>query len=90
MSLWLLARMLQWLRKKLSFDAPKVGTPALTIGPGCSHRNPFFARERIASDGQESSHLVFHYLHGDEQGKEPSKAYRQDLTQRVDATHVNV
>ena len=85
----LLARMLPRLRKKLLFEASKVGPPAITVGLGWSYRNPVLARHGIASDGQEDG-TPQTYFPDNERGDEPSQAYRQNLKQRVDAIYVNL
>jgi hypothetical protein len=86
----LLARALPWSRKKLPFDAPKVGPPVecetrvelpehlLAMG-GCNLRGIGGPYSTMHPD-----------LPGNERGKEPSKAYRQDLPQRDDATCANL
>jgi hypothetical protein len=86
----LLARALPWSRKKLPFDAPKVGPPA-----ECETRVELPERPLLMGGrnlawigGQYSDHTLA--LPGNERGEEPSKAYRQDLQQRDDATCANL
>ena len=44
----------------------------------------------VALKGQEGGTLLHPAPHGNERGKEPSQAYRQNLKQRVDAIYVNL
>ena len=85
----LLARVMPWLHKKLPTDAPKVGTSSrraldvvtgilVTDGLGYSLMD-----WRAALPTQPASP-------GNEQGKEPSQAYRQSLPHHADATYVNL
>jgi len=84
----LLARAMPWLHKKLPIDAPKVGTPsrrALGVVIGFLP-----LRGRTVSLGQASGTLTQPTSPDNEQGNEPSQAYRQNLPHHVDATYVNL
>ena len=82
-------RALQWLRKKLLFEASKVGLSA-----ECRTRTelPDFplGLGEIVFDGQGIGTPTQPDTPGSEQGKEPSKAYRQNLKQCADAVYVNL
>lgn len=86
----LLARVLPWLRKKLLFNAPKVGLP---VDSGRQDR----VTRCSFSDGKNKSHwdrnlvLRSHPRNpSDERGNEPSKAYRQNLPQHADITYMEL
>lgn len=85
----LLARVLSWSRKKLPFEASKVGPPAHGRArvelP--EHLLAWQVQSRKDKEDSIPSHPVFP---GNERGDEPSKAYRQDLPQRGDATYLNL
>jgi len=85
----LLARVMPWLHKKLPTDAPKVGTSsrrALDVDTGLLPRK---GQDILAWDRQAALPLQ-PARPGIEQGKEPSKAYRQSLQHHADATYVNL
>ena len=83
----LLARVLPRLRKKLPFEASKVGLPVDSGKEGrvtrCSYTE---GRNKSRTD----RNLVLH-LHprnpSDERGNEPSQTYRQNLQQHADITY---
>ena len=85
----LLARVMPWLHKKLPIDAPKVGTPScreLGVVIGFLPRMgwEFLAWDRQAALSTQPASP------DNEQGNEPSQAYRQNLPHHVDATYVNL
>jgi hypothetical protein len=85
----LLARVMPWLHKKLPVDAPKVGTPScrelgVVIGILLSDGVGFSLKERQAAFQNNPASP------DNEQGNEPSQAYRQNLQHHVDATYVNL
>ena len=85
----LLARVMPRLHKKLPTDAPQVGTSsrrALDVVTGFLPRmgQDFLAWDRQAALRQQPARP------GNEQGKEPSQAYRQSLPHHADATYVNL
>ena len=85
----LLARVMPWLHKKLPTDAPKVGTSscrALDVVTGFLPRKgqDIFAWDWQAALPKQPASP------GNEQGKEPSQAYRQSLPHHADATYVNL
>ena len=85
----LLARALLWSRKKLPFEASKIGPPAewrtRVELPECVS-----LRGMYRSYGPGNQHSSPPDCPGNERGDEPSKAYRQDLRQGGDATDVNL
>ena len=85
----LLARVVPWLREKLLFDAPKVGTPSgrklgVVIGirpsDGAGYLRLGLVRGTLIQPANPDN----------ERGKEPSQAYRQNLQHHEDATYVNL
>jgi hypothetical protein len=85
----LLARVMPWLHKKLPIDAPKVGTPSCRALGVVIGFLPRMGQDILAWDwqaalqGQPASP-------GNEQGNEPSQAYRQSLPHHADAIYVNL
>lgn len=86
----LLARVLSWLQKKLSFEALKIGLPDEGGKQGRVTRCPY-------SDGRSKSRLdrnpVLHQHPGNpgnERDNESCQAYRQNLTQHVDITYTEL
>ena len=85
----LLARALPWSRKKLPSEASKVRPSAK--GRYRMELSEFLLAWKKRSRMDRKSALLLHPDFPDnERGKEPSKAYRQDLQQCVDATYVNL
>jgi len=85
----LLARMVPRLRKKLLFDAPKVGTSScrklgVVTGIRLSDGAGYSLREMASGTLTQPANP------GNERGKEPSQAYRQSLPHHADATYVNL
>ena len=85
----LLARVMPWLRKKLLFDAPKVGTSSrrkldVVTGILLTDGGGYF---RL---GKVNGTLLQPEDPSNERGKEPSQAYRQNLQHHDDATYVNL
>ena len=85
----LLARVMPWLHKKLPTDAPKARTSSRRAWDGVTgflvSEGPGYSRWdwQAALPTQPASP-------GNEQGKEPSQAYRQSLPHHADATYVNL
>ena len=85
----LLARVLPWSRKKLPSKASKVGPSAK--GRYRMELSEFLlAGKKQPLRGRKSALSRHPDFPDNERGKEPSKAYRQDLQQSVDATYVNL
>jgi len=85
----LLARVMPWLHKKLPVDAPKVGTPsrrALGVVIGLL---PQMGQDILAWDWHAALWNT-PARPDNEQGNEPSQAYRQNLPHHADATYVNL
>ena len=85
----LLARVLSRSRKKLPFEAQQVGLPAecrtrAELSDHCLAWTVVFLTDRRMALPKDPK------LPDNEQGDEPSKAYRQDLKQHDDATYVNL
>jgi len=85
----LLARVVTGLRKKLPSDAPKARTSSRRALDGVTGF--------LGSDGLGYSRWDWQAAlptqpasPGNEQGKEPSQAYRQSLPHHADATYVNL
>lgn len=86
----LLARVLSWLRKKLPFEAPKVGLPVERGNEGRVTRYSY-------SDGKSKSRwdrnpvLRSHPGNpGDERDNESCQAYRQNLPQHANITNTEL
>jgi len=82
--------MLLWSRKKLPFEALKVGLPVewrtrVEIPDLLSRMD----KSSLAGTGEPALYYTLVFP-GIERGNEPGKAYRQDLQQRVDAIYVNL
>ena len=85
----LLARVVPRLREKLPFDAPKVGTPSCRkLGVVIGIRLSFGAGYSLKE--MASGTLLQPADPDNEQGKEPSQAYRQNLPHHDNATYVNL
>ena len=85
----LLARVMPWLHKKLLIDAPKVGTPSCRELGVVIGFLPRMGQDTLAWDRQAA--LWTQPVSPDnEQGNEPSQAYRQNLPHHVDTTYVNL
>ena len=85
----LLARALPWSRKKLPSEASKVRPSAK--GRYRMELSEFLLAWEKQSLRDRKSALFMHPDFPDnERGKEPSKAYRQDLQQCANATYVNL
>src|SRR5882672_8873944 len=85
----LLARVVPRLREKLPSDAPKIGTSSrreldVVIGLLASKRPGHFRWELVSGTLRQPANP------DNEQGKEPSQAYRQSLQHHADATYVNL
>ena len=85
----LLARVMPWLHKKLPIDAPKVGTPScralgVVIGTLLSDGAGFSRMEQASGIPEQPASP------DNEQGNEPSQAYRQNLPHHADAIYVNL
>lgn len=85
----LLARMMPWLHQKLPFDAPKVGTSSSRELDVVTGILPPMGQDNFAWDRRTALHRQ-PASPGNEQGKEPSQAYRQNLQHHADATYVNL
>jgi hypothetical protein len=85
----LLARALPWLRKKLPFEASKVG-PSVECRPRAESSYSLLDRKRKSRMGRGLVLQIQPNPHDDERGEEPSKAYRQNLQQCDDAIYVNL
>ena len=85
----LLARVMPWLHQKLPTDAPKVRPSSRRALDGVTGLLPLRGKEILAWNRQAA--LQTHPASpGNEQGKEPSQAYRQSLPHHADATYVNL
>ena len=85
----LLARVMPWLHKKLPVDAPKVGTPSCReLGVVIGFLPPM-GQDILAWDRQAAL-WIQPASPDNEQGNEPSQAYRQNLPHHADATYVNL
>jgi hypothetical protein len=86
----LLARVLPRLRKKLPFDAPKVGP--FSDGRAENGVTGFSSLDggRKSLMGRKSVLQLHPDNPGNERGNEPSQVYRQNLPQHVDATYVKL
>jgi len=85
----LLARVMPWLHKKLPTDAPKVGTSSRRALDVVTGFLPRMGQDILAWDWQAAL-LIQPASPGNEQGREPSKAYRQSLQHHANATYVNL
>jgi hypothetical protein len=85
----LLARVMPWLHKKLPTDAPKVGTSSCRALDVVTGFLPRMGQDILAWDWQAALPKQ-PARPGNEQGKEPSQAYRQSLQHHADATYVNL
>ena len=85
----LLARVMPWLHKKLPSDAPKVGTSSCRALDVVTGFLPRMGQDILAWDWQAALPTQ-PASPGNEQGKEPSQAYRQSLPHHADATYVNL
>jgi hypothetical protein len=85
----LLARVMPRLHKKLPTDAPKVGTSSRRALDVVTGFLPLLGQDILAWD-RHAALLLQPACPGNEQGKEPSQAYRQSLPHHVDATYVNL
>ena len=85
----LLARVMPWLHKKLPTDAPQVGTSSRRAWDVVTGSLPPTGKDILGRNRQAA--LQTHPASpGNEQGKEPSQAYRQSLPHHADATYVNL
>ena len=85
----LLARVMPWLHKKLLIDAPKVGTPSCRALGVVIGFLPLMEQDILAWDRQAALWIQL-ASPDNEQGNEPSQAYRQNLQHHADATYVNL
>jgi len=85
----LLARVMPWLHKKLLIDAPKVGTPSCRALGVVIGFLPLTGQEILTRDRQAAL-WIQPASPDNEQGNEPSQAYRQNLPHHADATYVNL
>ena len=85
----LLARVMPRLHKKLPTDAPKVGTSSCRALDVVTGILPPKGQDILGWNRQAALHR-HPASHGNEQGKEPSEAYRQSLPHHADATYVNL
>ena len=85
----LLARVMPWLHKKLPVDAPKVGTPSCRALGVVIGFLPLTGQEILTRDRQAALWNI-PARPDNEQGNEPSQAYRQNLPHHADATYVNL
>jgi hypothetical protein len=85
----LLARVMPWLHQKLPIDAPKVGTPSCRELGVVIGFLPRMGREFLAWD-RRAALCIQPASPDNEQGNEPSQAYRQNLQHHADATYVNL
>jgi hypothetical protein len=85
----LLARVMPWLHKKLPVDAPKVGTPSCRALGVVIGLLPLMGQEFLAWNRQAAL-WIQPASPDNEQGNEPSQAYRQNLPHHADATYVNL
>lgn len=93
-SLWrreLLARILLWLREKLTFDASQVGLSDIKVGIGQSYRTFQLNEIESVSEGQIliTPGSTDQYP-GSGHNKELCKGYSQSLRQGIDVTYVNL
>ena len=85
----LLARVMPWLHKKLPVDAPKVGTPSRRELGVVIGFLPLMGQE-ILTGNRQAALWIQPASPDNEQGNEPSQAYRQNLQHHADATYVNL
>jgi hypothetical protein len=85
----LLARVVSRLHKKLPAEAPKVGPSARKEVDGIIGLMPLMGHETLVGRGKRHSNNT-PFFPDNEQGKEPSQAYRQSLPHHADATYVNL
>jgi hypothetical protein len=83
----LLARVMPWPHKKLPTDAPKVGTSSRRVLDVVTGILLLMGQDTLTWDRQAALSLQ-PASPGNEQGKEPSQAYRQSLKHHADATYV--
>ena len=85
----LLARVMPRLHQKLPTDAPQVGTSSRRALDVVTGFLPLMGQDFLAWDRQAALPIQ-PASPGNEQGKEPSQAYRQSLPHHADATYVNL
>jgi hypothetical protein len=85
----LLARVMPRLHQKLPIDAPQVGTSSRRAWDVVTGLLPLMGQDILAWDWQAALQKQ-PARPGNEQGKEPSQAYRQSLPHHADATYVNL